>query len=121
MNAITFSTEKNKIGIYAELNDEGFIFRISNQGNIISNADAEVIFDRFKKLDDSINSLNQGHGLGLSIIKDYLEFLGGKIWLESNEKDGTTFTVSLPFIENKEQGFFMEDEDLFASDDTEIF
>ncbi|MDA3904996.1 MAG: HAMP domain-containing sensor histidine kinase [Bacteroidales bacterium] len=121
MNAITFSTEKNAIRIHSELNSEGFIFKINNQGTLISSEDTKVIFDRFIKLDESINSLNQGHGLGLSIIKDYVELLGGTIDFESNKKNGTTFSLSLPPIENKEQGLYMEDEDLFSTDDSEIF
>lgn len=121
MNAIIFSTEKNVIKIFAEINSDGFIFKINNQGVLISIEDTKVIFNRFKKLDENINSLNQGHGLGLSIIKDYVEILGGTINFESNELEGTTFILSLPTIENKEQGFYMEDEDLFSEDDTELF
>lgn len=119
MNAISFSTEKNKISMYAELNDAGLQFKIHNQGKPIEAKNAKIIFDRFLKLDNSIHSLNLGHGLGLSIIKDYAEILGGSVSFESNEGSGTTFTVSLPPIENQE--LFMKDEDLFSSDDSELF
>lgn len=121
VNAITFSTEKNKISIHTELNENGFLFRINNQGKPISNEEADVIFDRFKKLDSSINSLNQGHGLGLSIVNDYVELLKGRIHFESNKKDGTTFSINLPPIKNGDENFYMEDEDLFSTDDTELF
>jgi signal transduction histidine kinase len=121
VNAITFSKEKNKICIHAELNENGFLFRVNNQGEPISDEDAQVIFDRFKKLDTSINSLNQGHGLGLSIVNDYVELLNGTLHFESNIKDGTTFSIILPPIQNQEQSFYMEDEDLFSDDDTELF
>lgn len=121
VNAISFSTEGNKIKIHSALNAGGFLFRINNQGKSISSKEADVIFDRFKKIDTRINSLNQGHGLGLSIINDYVELLGGTIDFESNEKDGTTFSINLPLIKNGEQGFYMEDEDLFSTDDTELF
>ncbi len=121
VNAITFSKEKNKICIHTELNEEGLTFRVNNQGKPISEEDAQVIFDRFTKLDTSINSLNQGHGLGLSIVNDYVELLNGTLHFESNEKDGTTFSVNLPPIQNQEQNFYMEDEDIFSDDDTELF
>jgi len=121
VNAITFSTEKNKISIHTERNENGFLFRINNQGKPISNEESDVIFDRFKKLDSSINSLNQGHGLGLSIVNDYVELLKGEIQFESNEKDGTTFSINLPLIKNGDESFYMEDEDLFSTDDTELF
>lgn len=121
MNAITFSTKKNKIGIHAELNKEGFLIRVNNKGKTISEKDSKIIFDRFKKLDDSINSLNQGHGLGLSIIKDYVDLLEGSVSFESNAEIGTTFTIYLPIINNTDQIFYMEDEDLFSTDDAELF
>ncbi|MCD6178339.1 MAG: HAMP domain-containing histidine kinase [Bacteroidales bacterium] len=121
VNAITFSSKKNKIRIHAELNKNGFLFRINNQGKPISKKDANVIFDRFKKLDTSINSLNQGHGLGLAIVNDYIELLNGNLHFESNKEDGTTFSISLPILKTEEQNFYMEDEDLFTSDDTELF
>jgi len=121
MNAIIFSTEKNAIKIKAEINADEFIFRINNQGKLISIEDTKIIFDRFKKLDNNINSLNQGHGLGLSIIKDYVEVLGGSINFESNKMDGTTFSLRLPNIETDDQGLYMEDEDLFLTDDSELF
>ena len=121
VNAITFSEEKNKISIHAELHENGFLFRINNQGKAISDEDTQVIFDRFKKLDTSINSLNQGHGLGLSIVNDYIELLNGTLHFESNKKEGTTFSVNLPPIQNQEDNFYMEDEDLFSDDDTELF
>ena len=121
MNAITFSTKKNKIAVRAELNDDGFLFKINNQGKIISEEDGKIIFNRFIKLDNHINSLNKGHGLGLSIIKDYLDLLNGHIQLESNEKEGTTFSITLPPYEKKDETLFMEDEDLFSSSDTDIF
>lgn len=121
MNAINFSNEKELIKIYAEINTDGFLFTINNQGTVIPIEETMIILDRFKKLDKNINSLNQGHGLGLSIIKDYVEVLGGSINFESNEQAGTTFSLSLPHIENKEQGIYMEDEDLFLTDDSEFF
>ena len=121
MNAINFSTEKTVIKIDTELSNEGFLFKINNQGTLISSKDTKIIFDRFIKLDDNINSLNQGHGLGLSIIKDYVELLGGSINFESNKKEGTTFSLRLLPIENNGKTSFMDDEDLFSTDDLEIF
>ncbi|MBN2237209.1 MAG: HAMP domain-containing histidine kinase [Bacteroidales bacterium] len=121
MNAITFSAPKNKIRIHAELNKEGFAFRINNLGNPIHENDFQIIFDRFKKLNNSINSLNQGHGIGLSIIKDYTEFMGGTIQVESSQAEGTTFSIHIPPIELKDKALFMDEEDLFSTEDSELF
>ncbi len=121
VNAITFSEKKNKIGIHMELNQDGFIFKICNQGHPISEKDQKLIFDRFKKLDNSINSLNQGHGLGLSIVHDYVDLLNGKVSLKSTEEEGTIFTIKLPPLRDEENDFLMDEEGLFTTDDIELF
>ena len=72
-----------------------------------------MIFDRFKRLDSGINSLNRGHGLGLSINKALLDLLEGKIDVESEIGKGSTFTISIPESN--------EDVDSFATDGSELF
>lgn len=121
MNAITFSEPKNKIGIYLESKKDGFKFSITNTGKIISPENSKLIFDRFTKLDTSINSINQGHGLGLSIIKDYVELLEGEISLISNKKSGTTFGIKLPRLKSKEGDLFIDNEDIFMDSESDLF
>lgn len=121
MNALNFSEEKRPILIEINLNEQAFNFQINNAAKPISKEDAQRIFDRFTKLNNSINSLNMGLGLGLSIIKDYVEIMNGKVELESSEENGITFHLSLPPLTNKEELLLMDDEDLFGSDDTDLF
>ncbi len=56
---------------------------------------SEVIFDRFRQVEEG--SFHEGTGLGLSISKGIIELLGGKIWLKSELKKGTTFYISIPY------------------------
>jgi signal transduction histidine kinase len=56
------------------------------------------IFDRFMQADVSGKMAYQGAGLGLSISKAYVELLGGKIWVESEEGKGTVFYFTLPYL-----------------------
>ena len=56
----------------------------------------EAIFDRFVQADIGNKRSFQGAGLGLSISKAYVEMLGGKIWVESEEGKGSTFYFALP-------------------------
>ena len=55
-----------------------------------------AIFERFIQADISDKMARQGAGLGLSISKAYVEMLGGKIWVESEEGIGSTFFFTLP-------------------------
>ena len=121
MNAINFSPEGETIFIDCENTIHGFIFKINNQGSTISAKDSSIIFDRFIKLNNSINTLNLGHGLGLSIIRDFIELLNGTIELESNDENGTTFTIHLPPMKATDNNLFLDEEDLFMNGDTTIF
>ncbi len=60
----------------------------------------EAIFERFIQADIENKNAIQGAGLGLSITKAYVEMLGGKIWMESKEKLGSTFYFTLPYNTN---------------------
>lgn len=119
LNAIVFGDEKSKISVLINFENEHLKLEVNNFGKIINKEDTKAIFDRFNKLDKNINSLNQGHGLGLSIVKAYLDFLNGSIEVESDKKKGNTFTIILPPTEN-EADSLIRDDDLFI-DDSEIF
>ena len=62
----------------------------------------KVIFERFIQADIENKMVQQGSGLGLSISKAFIEMLGGKIWVESEEGSGSTFYFTLPYDESKE-------------------
>lgn len=119
LNAIVFGDEKSKISVLINFENEHLKLEVNNFGKNINKEDTKAIFDRFNKLDKNINSLNQGHGLGLSIVKAYLDFLNGSIEVESDKKKGNTFTIILPPTEN-EADSLIRDDDLFI-DDSEIF
>jgi signal transduction histidine kinase len=59
----------------------------------IPEKDQSHLFDRFFRASNAINI--QGTGLGLNIIKKYLDIIGGEIGFESKEDEGTTFKVTL--------------------------
>lgn len=69
---------------------------IQDFGTGISEKNQNIIFERFKRLETSINSINQGHGLGLSIAKALINVLGGSIDVKSQKGEGTTFTITVP-------------------------
>ncbi|MFC2111218.1 PAS domain S-box protein [Bacteroidota bacterium] len=78
-------------------------FYVKDQGIGIPKDRQEAIFDRFVQADIEDKDVYEGSGLGLSIAKAYVEMLGGKIWIESEEGIGSTFYFTIPNIsDNKE-------------------
>lgn len=55
-----------------------------------------LVFDRFRQVNDNYHNTGTGTGLGLSIVKGLVELLGGKIWIESEINKGATFYFTLP-------------------------
>jgi two-component system phosphate regulon sensor histidine kinase PhoR len=85
----------------SEFSGKDFIIKINDNGIGIGKSDRDEIFDRFKRIDDQISSLNIGQGLGLSIVKSLVELLGGSIQVRSEPNIGTEFIVSVPQSEMK--------------------
>jgi len=72
-------------------------FYVKDTGIGIPKDRQEAIFERFIQADIADKMARQGAGLGLSITKAYIEMLGGKIWVESEEGIGSTFYFTLPY------------------------
>jgi PAS domain S-box-containing protein len=72
-------------------------FYIKDTGIGIPQNRQQAIFERFVQADIEDRNARQGAGLGLSISKAYVEMLGGKLWLESEEGKGSTFYFTLPY------------------------
>lgn len=101
-NAIKF-TEKGSIElgytIKTDGQDVGLEFYVRDTGLGIPKDRKDAIFERFIQADIADKMGLQGAGLGLSISKAYVEMLGGKIWVESEEGVGSTFYFTLPYRE----------------------
>ena len=101
-NALKF-TEAGTISFgYKIENNNILTFYVKDTGIGISTDKQEIIFDRFRKIEDSNAKLYRGTGLGLTISKKLIELLNGKIWVNSELGKGSTFYFTLPFKnENK--------------------
>ena len=101
-NAIIY-TNKGGIDLYAEnRSKEGkqlLIIKVADTGIGIPTEKQELVWREFRQASEGTTRSYQGTGLGLSISKKYAELLGGKIFLESKEGSGSTFTLELPEIE----------------------
>lgn len=94
-NAIKYSPAKTTIIISTIENSRTITIKVIDQGIGISEKDLPHIFERFYRADAS-RSKTEGYGLGLSIAKKIIEGHQGTISVQSKEKQGTTFSVTLP-------------------------
>ncbi len=91
-NAVKYSFEGSKIYIHIYNDDETLYASVRDEGIGIPKNQKEYLFQRFFRADNAINI--QGTGLGLFIVKKYLESLNGSINFESEEGKGTQFNIS---------------------------
>ena len=96
-NAIKF-TDKGEVVIKATATDGSFHLSVCDTGPGISAADQAKLFQEFQQADNAITRKKGGTGLGLAISKRIIEMHGGKIWVESQLGQGSTFAFTLPVI-----------------------
>ena len=93
-NAVKY-TEKGKITLKAQQENDQLKLTVTDTGSGIPTEEAEHIFDRFVKLDN----FKEGIGLGLPLSRRLAEQLGGKVELDTTYTDGAQFIVTLPISE----------------------
>lgn len=100
-NAVKF-TNKGTITVYAAMNTtaenssmDTFCCRVTDTGIGISATKLEAIFNSFEQVDDSYDRLYAGSGLGLAISRKLTELMGGKMWVESVEGQGSIFNFTV--------------------------
>jgi len=108
-NAIKFSPDGSIINIKAKMNVDDILFEVQDFGCGIPKDKQAKIFETFYQADSSMNRLFSGAGLGLSISKNIIHTHKGKIWVESNLNEGSTFRFTLPVESVKDtEGRFKE-------------
>ena len=108
-NAIKYSPSQSVINLDFVLGNGTLAIEVSDHGKGINHDDRKVVFDRFKQLDEKINSINTGHGLGLSIVQAYAELLGGKVSMNDNFEGGVRIMVTIPESSGTEDWDDLED------------
>ena len=96
-NAIKF-TDAGEVAIKAEANNGSFHVSVRDTGPGISAADQARLFQEFQQADNAITKKKGGTGLGLAISKRIIEMHGGRIWVELQPGQGSTFAFTLPVI-----------------------
>lgn len=121
-NAVNFSYDEGTIEVHSEIQNNQLLILVKDYGTGISEKNQKIIFDRFKRLDSGINSINRGHGLGLSINKALLDTLDGEIKIDSKPEKGSSFTISIPESEIDINDVSFDGNNVFfGDDDDELF
>jgi signal transduction histidine kinase len=95
-NALKYSPEGTSCELGAVRDGDHIRFWVRDHGIGIDSSKVERIFDRFYQVDSSHTRSFRGAGLGLSLVRDLLEHLGGVIEVTSAPGEGSTFSVRLP-------------------------
>lgn len=98
-NAIKYTNPGGQVEFEAHSEDDQVILRIKDNGPGIPRGEQPFLFDRFFRASNVPEDV-PGTGLGLSIVKSILDNHNGRIWVDSREGEGTTFTVVLPKAES---------------------
>lgn len=94
-NAIKYNDKKTKkIKLTVSNDDSTLIFSVKDNGMGISEENIEKVTNKFFRVNKNVAT---GNGLGLALIKDYLDCMGGNMVIKSQLKKGTEFIVSIPF------------------------
>lgn len=94
-NSIKYSHDDGKIGVKILLENDQLHLQIADQGIGIQEKDQEEMFNRFSRSNET-NGID-GSGIGLSIVKELVQLMGGAIKMKSQIDIGTTINVILPF------------------------
>ncbi|MCD4666044.1 MAG: response regulator, partial [Bacteroidales bacterium] len=96
-NAIKF-TDTGYIEFGYRFEKQDFLeFFVKDTGMGIPEDKLEIVFHRFRQVEESYTRNQEGTGLGLSISRKLTELLGGEMWVESKSGEGATFYFTLPF------------------------
>ena len=99
-NSIKYTGQNGRVIVSISGEDNCIKFSIRDNGIGIVEEDKPKIFSKFFRSAEASKIDSEGTGLGLFVAKSYIEDWGGKIWFDSKDGRGTTFTFTLP-IKNK--------------------
>jgi signal transduction histidine kinase len=99
-NAVKF-TEKGFVEIKAEKKDGNIVLSVKDTGIGIPQEKQQIIWHEFRQVSEGVGRNYQGNGLGLTIVKKYVEMLDGEIKLQSKLGKGSVFNIIFPHKEQK--------------------
>lgn len=101
-NAIKYTASGGGIWVNVRGDDDRVLINVTDTGIGISPDDLKHVFQKFYRADNSQTRTVGGTGLGLYLVKQRVEAMGGKVWAESSFGEGSTFYLSFPRITAEE-------------------
>ena len=101
-NAIKFTDEGGKVTTKFEVSRSALLGSVTDTGVGISQQDREKLFQPFTQLETSSTRTHSGTGLGLALTNRLIQLHGGKIWVESEINEGSTFSFTCPLHQQEE-------------------
>ena len=101
LNAVDFVNQKGRIDVSAKDSGNTVEFSVKDNGIGIPRSKINGLFKKFYQVDTSMTREHGGTGLGLAIVKGIVNGLGGKVWVKSKVKVGTTFYFTIPKKQKK--------------------
>ncbi len=95
-NAVRYTLPGGRVSVAADYTSTSIEIAVSDTGIGIPEKEKSKIFTKFARAENAARIDEEGTGLGLFIVKSYVEDWDGKVWFESQEGKGTTFYISLP-------------------------
>ncbi len=100
-NAVKF-THKGSIELKCTKNENTIEISVADTGIGMLPEIQEIIFEPFRQAELNVSTSSGGNGLGLTLVKSYIEMLGGQVHLHSVHQQGTKVTISLPTEKTQE-------------------
>ena len=100
-NAAKYATPGSRIAVQLRVGENKLVVAVKNSGSFIPLEERERIFQRFYRSPQTASHV-AGSGIGLAVAKRVAEAHNGNIWAESDEQEGTTFSLMLPYAAAKQ-------------------
>lgn len=111
-NAYKYSNSSGQIKVDLEVREEEVAITVEDEGDGIDKNKLNIIFERFGQANRSLSRQSEGSGIGLYLVKSFVEMHNGKITVSSVEGKGTKFTIIIPIDyvsdEKDTEKFFFE-------------
>jgi signal transduction histidine kinase len=95
-NAVKFTPRGGRVGVTATVADGVITISVSDTGIGIAPEDQAAVFEEFRQVGRDDARKREGTGLGLTLAKKFVELHGGRIWVQSQVGQGSTFALTLP-------------------------
>ena len=83
------------------MQEQDVIFSVQDDGIGVPRLDQHRLFDKFQRINPPSGIEPEGSGLGLAIVRSVAERHGGKVWVESQLGEGSTFYLQIPKSQNR--------------------